>query len=61
MTQIGCPSPAALAHQHRCAEEVDLVGDEDRVRAGPGSGAGGFGGVARVEYEKPDLGLLGAA
>ncbi len=42
-------------------DQVDLVGDADRVGTRPRRGADGVGGMARVEDEEPDLGFRGAA
>src|SRR5206468_12821813 len=41
--------------------EVDLVGDQQRIGPGPRGGAASFRRVAAIEDEEPDLGLLGAA
>ena len=42
-------------------QQVDLVGDEDCVGAGPSRGGACVGGVRGVEDEEADLGFLGAA
>ncbi len=42
-------------------DEVDFVGEEERVGAGPGRCTGGISGVARVEDEEADFGVRSAA
>ena len=56
----GHDGSSLFARRARRWQEVDFVGDEQCIGAGPGFGAGGIAGRARVEHKEPDFGFGGA-
>ena len=58
---VSAETESAFAEQPAaCGDQVDLVGDKERVGAGPGDGARRIGGLAGVEDEEPQFGGRGA-